>query len=195
MSTTDRTNKPMTAEDNRKIIRNGVILSICSMIFMSLLFLMVYHDTIRLYPKSMKEETLKGFAARVEYTLRYQTLLLFWLVFFVFATIYVRLTTVSLNPLDDKTEYKVMSMKNILTNSMESIVISVFAQLIFVTYAQPLVILKYIPLLNLYLFIGRLTFLIGYPLKRAFGYLLTIIPNMILMVVNLYYFGSFVELY
>lgn len=194
MASTDRTSKSIT-EDNKRIIKNGSLLAVGAAIFMLSLFLMVYYDIVRLYPKSMKEETLKGFAARVEYTLRYQTLLLFSLVFCVMATIYVRVTTMSLNPLDERTESRVQGAKNILTNTLESIIISIFNQLIFVTYAQPVVILKYIPYLNIVLFVGRATFFAGYPLKRSFGYMSTIIPNLILMFINLYYFGSFIEIY
>lgn len=198
MSTDERSkayNRPLTAEDRRRVIKVGFILSASALVFMVGLVLLIEYELLSLAPKNMRAETLKGFASRVEYALRYQTLLVFWLLFNVMFTIYGRLTTMALNPLDEKTEQRVQLFKNVLTNSFESIVISVFSQLIFVSFAEPATILQYIPYVNIVQFVGRVAFFAGYPLQRAFGYQCTALPNLVLNIYNLYKFGSFVGIY
>lgn len=188
-------NRPLSAEDRRKVFKTGAVLSAAAFIFQVGLYLLVIFDVLNLHPKQMKEETLKGFSSRVEYALRYQTLLVFWLFFNVIVAIYGRLTTKAINPLDESTEAHVQIFKNVLTNSFESVVISVFSQLIFVSFAEPITVLKMIPLINIVQFVGRVTFFAGYPLKRAFGYQCTALPNLILNLYNMYKLGSFVGLY
>lgn len=173
----------------------GMILMGSATIFMIGFFALTHYDITRLHPKSTTPEKLQGFASRVEYALRYQSLLVFWLVFNILATIFVRLSTLAINPLDETTEHRAQMMKFILTNSFESIVVSIFSQLIFVSYAEPVTVLKYIPLINIIQFVGRVAFLAGYPLRRAFGYHCTSLPTLVLTVYNLYKLGSFLEVY
>lgn len=198
MSTEDNRksyNRPMTADDRRQFMKVGAVLATAALIFQVGLYLLVNFETVNLYPKQMTAENLKGFSSRIEYALRYQTLLIFWLLFNVFATIYGRLTTKAINPLDEKTEERVQIFKNVLTNSFESVVISVFSQLIFVSFAEPMTVLKMIPLINIVQFVGRVAFFAGYPMQRAFGFNCTVLPNVILNCYNLYRLGSFVGFY
>lgn len=187
--------RPLSEDDIKRVMKIGLILSLSAIVFMLGFAVLVHYDAVKLYPETTKVESLKGFASRVEYALRYQTLLVFWLTFNILATIYGRITTKALNPLDEKTEEKVQLFKNILTNSFESIVVSIFSQLIFVSFAEPAVILKFIPLINIVTFIGRVAFFAGYPLKRAFGYHCTLVPNTILTIYNMVKLGSFLGIY
>lgn len=195
MGESRRYNEPLTKEGRQRVIKVGFVLSASALLFMLGLALLVYKDFVRFYPSNMRAETLKGFASRMEYALRYQTLLVFWLMFNILITIYGRLTTKALNPLDETTEDNVQLLKNVLTNSFESVVVSVFSQLIFISFAEPELILTTIPLINIIQFIGRVAFFAGYPLHRAFGYQCTIIPNLILNIYNMYRLGSFVGIY
>lgn len=188
-------NRSMSQEETKRIMRNGSILAGLSVVFMTIMTLLVHFDAIRLYPSNVNAEIIKGYAGRVEFTLRYQTLLVFWLMINVITTIYGRLSTMAINPLDDRSEPKVQGHKNILTNSFEQIFLSVFAQLIFASFAAPECILKTIPLVNIIQFIGRVTFFAGYPLKRSFGFLCTWIPTFFLILYNMYKFMSFLGLY
>lgn len=183
--------RSLTPAEVKQVMRTGLILSVGAIAFMIVSLVLVGFDIVNLYPNKMNADILKGFAARTEYTLRYQTLLVTWLLANVLITIYGRITTKALNPLDENTETSVQMIKCILTNSFESIIISVFSQLIFVTFAEPAAVLKFIPLINIIQFIGRLAFFAGYPLKRAFGYMCTIWPNIILCAFNTYKLGEF----
>lgn len=171
------------------------VLFLSGVIFSAGFFTMVYFDLIQLYPRGWTDDKLKGFSLKAEYTLRYQTLLMFWLLFNIFATIFGRNKTQALNPLYQDTEIKMQFFKNVLTNSYEQIFISVISQLILASYADGGVILKYIPLVNILQLIGRIAFFAGYPLKRGFGFACTVFPNVILVFYNIYCFGSFIRLY
>lgn len=154
------------------------------------------NDTLRLYPKSItKPDALKGFNARFEYSVRYQTLQVSWLVFMVFSVIFVRFTKRALNPLVPGTEAVAQGQKNILTNSIEQTLISVLLQFAFASFAEPSLVMKIIPAVNFLALFGRIAFFFGYPMYRTFGMNLTITPNLMLAVYNMYKFGSFLDFY
>lgn len=188
-------NRPLSIEEEKKVFKVGAVLATSSLIFMIGFALLVHYDIVRLHPSNTTAETIHGYAGRVEFTLRYQTLLVFWLVFNTLATIYGRITTKAFNPLEEKSEQRVQLFKNVLTNSFESVITSVFSQLIFVSFATPPTILKVIPLVNIIQFVGRVTFFAGYPLKRAFGFCTTFVPTIWLTAYNVYKFGSFLGAY
>lgn len=188
-------NRALSQEDEKRVIKIGIILAVAAFLFMSGFALFVHYDIVKLHPPSMSTEMVKGYAGRVELALRYQTLLVLWLMFNVMVIIYYRLTTKALNPLDERTEQRIQLFKNILTNSFETIIISVFSQLIFVSFATPATILKFIPLVNVIQFVGRATFYAGYPLFRSFGFVCTIFPNILMTAYNVYKFGSFIGAY
>lgn len=197
MSTEGKTryNRPLTTFDEKKMKKVGGVLVVSALIFMVGLGLLVHYDHLVLAPKGVGVEALKVFAGRAEYALRYQTLLVFWLLINVLLTIYGRLTTKAFNPLDERTEQNVELFKRILSNSFEQITISVFSQLTFVSFAEPVTILKFIPLINIVQFVGRVSFMAGYPNYRAFGFFCTFVPNIVMILYNLFSLGSFVGLY
>lgn len=127
--------------------------------------------------------------------MRYQTLLYLWLVFNVNAVIYVRLSRKAINPLVDSTEKHAQMIKNILTNSFEQIITSSFLQLAFASFADPVLVMKIIPAVNVVQFIGRIAFFFGYPYYRTFGVSLTMSPNLLMLCYNLYRFGAYLNFY
>lgn len=187
--------RPMTSEEVKKVFKSGTILASSALAFMILMFVLVQQEIIRLHPSKVDEDSLASFGDRMQYTIRFQFLWVLWLLINIIGTIYVRLTTFSIDPLNSSTEGNVQAMKNILTNSLESFILSAFAQYVFVSFASPLTVLKYIPLVNIIQFVGRFAFTAGYPLKRAFGYQCTIITNLCLVLYDLYAFGSFLGMY
>lgn len=187
--------RQMSVDNAQGLLKIGALLGSCGLLFMAGFYLLVYHNVVMLYPRGLTEDKLTGFASKAEYALRYQTLLMFWLIFNVISTMYGRAATRAVNPLVERTECRVQMFKNILTNSFEQIFISVISQLTFVSFAENTVVFKYIPLVNVLQFIGRITFFAGYPDKRSFGFVCTMIPNVIMLSYNLYKFGSFVGFY
>lgn len=187
--------RPVTGEEERKLIKIASVAIASAITFMVVLALLIHFEHISLAPKDVKAESLRGFASRAEYAIRFQVLLVFNLLFNIFFTIYGRITTKAYNPLAEETEQHVELFKRILANSFEQTVLSVFTQLAFVSFAEPETVLKFIPYINIVQFVGRIAFFAGYPMHRAFGFNCTFTPTIILNVYNLYKFGSFIGLY
>lgn len=178
-----------------RLTRIASIAYVASLIVMGGAFYLAIKDIVRFYPHNIKQELLKGFNSRSEYALRYQTLLYGWLLFNIHAVMYCRFTKKALNPLVDSTEKHMTGIKNILSNSFEQIFISSFLQFGFVSYCDPALAMKLIPLINICQFLGRIAFFFGYPLYRTFGFSLTITPNIAMFLYNFYKFGSYLGLY
>lgn len=153
------------------------------------------NDTLKLYPNTIRLESLKGFNSRAEYSFRYQTLLYLWLVINTFIVIYTRITKKALNPLVDTTEKHAQMHKNILTNSFEQIVVSSFLQLAFASFADAGLVMKLIPAVNIVQFFGRVAFFFGYPMYRTLGFSLSMTPNLLMLGFNLYRFGAYLNVY
>lgn len=187
--------KPIVGEDLAKYTKLASIATVSAILFLVGVYMLIQQDYLKLHPKNISPETFKGYASKAEYALRYQVLLITWLVINVLLVIYVRLTRKAINPLTEATEHAALGAKYILTNSFEQIFISLFAQLIFISFADNTTVLKFIPAINIVQFIGRVSFFAGYPIYRAFGFDLTVFPNIVLVLYNLYRFGNFVNLY
>lgn len=193
--TTAATHRAPKGSELATLIRVAQVAFLFSLTIIGGVIYFAHHDILRLYPKNFDVKSLTGFNSRFEYSLRYQTPLFLWLVFSVLSVIYVRLTKKALNPLVDSTEKHAQMHKNILTNSFEQLVISVFLQLAFTSFADPETVLKYIPAVNFVQFAGRIAFYLGYPKYRTLGMTLTLMPNLLLLSFNIYRFGSFLGLY
>lgn len=191
-------NRTKISEEDRKVYRIAMMLIAASTVILLGSFFLVYYDKISIHAAPENIDSFNNnILERLLYTFKYQTLLIFWLLFNVLATIFVRIRSMSIDPLNEDTESHppLVGMKNILTNSLESIFICVMSQIIYVCFAHPVYVLKFIPLVNYLVFIGRITYMLGYPMKRSFGYHLTGWPNIALNVYNLYKFGSFAHFY
>lgn len=187
--------RPMRSAEYARLTRIAMIAYLTSLTVIASTIYLLLTDKVRLYPDSIKLESLKGFSSRAEYALRYQTLLFSWLIFNTFSVIYVRVTKRAFNPLVDSTEKHAQMQKNILTNSFEGILVSSFSQLIFVSFAEHAYTLKLIPAVNILQFVGRIAFFFGYPLYRTFGVSLTLTPNLLLTGYNMFKLGSYLGLY
>lgn len=177
------------------LIRVAQVAFLFSLVVIGGVAYFAHHDVIRLYPRKFDASSLKGFNSRFEYCLRYQTPLFLWLVFNINAVIYVRLTRKALNPLVESTEKQAQMQKNILTNSFEQIMTSVFLQLAFASFADPETVLKFIPAINCVQFVGRIAFFLGYPYYRTLGVSLTLTPSLMMLCFNVYRFGAFLGFY
>lgn len=181
--------------ENDRVMKIGAIAITCSCTLQAILFYCCFKEIIKFGQHDATVESLQDFGARVQFAVRHQTPLLLWLVYNILAVIRVRVQKLAINPLDESTEHIVQARKNILTNSYEQLVLSMFLQLAFVGFADASLTMRLIPLINLLQFFGRIAFFIGYPLYRAFGFLLTVLPNQIMLVYNVYKYGSLMGLY
>ncbi len=120
-------------------------------------------------------QNLTDIGPRIKFVLQSSTLSVVWLAFCMFNVGLRRSFTPAINPLAGH-EKRTEAAKNIFTNSLEQFTMSIFSQLILVTYLEPKVILNVIPVINLLFIVGRITFWLGYPTRRAFGFNLTNMP-------------------
>lgn len=189
---------------NRRIKLNLLASFVAACFITGVVFLAVY-DLVKFYPKMLTPISLKGYSSRAEYALRYQVLQLFWLLcntyFVTYGKYLVRPRNLLASPTKDKlpndaeTKIRLKELRNVLNNSFEQLFISFFSQLIFVSFAQPDVILKLIPVINIIQLFGRIAFFAGYPKYRGFGFTLSILPNTGLVFYAVYRLGIFVKLY
>jgi len=126
--------------------------------------------------QGIKAYTLTQLPARWEYVLRHSTLGVLWLLFCFGYVGIQRSNTPAMDP-SAGYEHVTQMSKNIFLNSLEQFVMSVFSQLILVTYLEPKYVLNVIPAMNIMFFVGRVLFWWGYPHKRGIGFGLGFYPT------------------
>ncbi|RWS00114.1 hypothetical protein B4U79_00368, partial [Dinothrombium tinctorium] len=85
-------------------------------------------------------------------------------------------TSPARNPLSGNEVY-VLAARYILTNTLEQYVLHLVSQLVLAAYVDALTLIKVVPLLAVFFLFGRITFILGYPLQRGFGWFVTLFPN------------------
>lgn len=118
----------------------------------------------------------KTYGTKLEFTVRYWLLPLIWFKLNIYLVILKRVPSRAVNPLDGH-EHIVEGVKNILTNTLEQMVASLVMQSILISFLTPDEVVNFIPLINLLFFLGRITFWLGYPLLRTFGFMTTSLPT------------------
>lgn len=116
------------------------------------------------------------FSTKMEFSARYWILPLIWFKINIWLVIAKRVPSRAVNPLGGH-ERIVEAVKNVLTNSLEQLVASLLMQISLVSYLTGNEVVKYIPLINILFFVGRVTYFLGYPKFRTFGFLTTSIPT------------------
>lgn len=130
----------------------------------------------------------QSFGSKLELTARYWTLPIFWLTFNVLTVISRRMIhPTALNPLGLGEKFT-QREKNILINSIEQVVISIIAQISMLTYLEGEQVTRVIPMVNSLFLIGRITFWLGYPFYRTFGFIFTFFPSLLMVFFSLYRF-------
>jgi hypothetical protein len=165
---------------------------ISGFIFVSLMAYIVFNNTIdfaKFSKTSVKD--LADFPSRIKYVLKHLSLGITWILMSVYFVIHRRVGTPAVDPMHGY-ERITEAAKNNLTNSIEQFLLSAFSQLILITDLDAIYILRVIPALNFLFIFGRITFWLGYPKFRCFGFILTNIPIVFTIAYNMY---QFMELY
>jgi len=178
--------------EKAKLMKFAAFLFVASLAFMGSSCYLVTQGKLNI-SGPVKAQELSSFEDRLRYTLRFQSLGVATLILCVFNVINARRSSGALNPLQGP-EHKTQGAKNVFLNSLEQFIISVMNQYIMLVYLEPATILKVIPLINYWFAIGRVAFMVGYPLKRTFGFSLSFLPNMIMTGFNIYKFVQFNKL-
>lgn len=132
---------------------------------------------------------LYDFVSRLRFLLQQFTLLASWLVFCVYNICQQRIRTgtsisnlLAANQADPE---EVQVAQRIFANSLEQTLITVLTQSALLVYLEPDSLSKFIPLINYFFIIGRITFYLGYPQNRGFGTVLTVVPTFVASLYNL----------
>lgn len=175
--------------DNMSVARP--LLSI-GILFVSIFTYLVINNTIDFgkYNKTSAKD-LSDFPSKVKYVLQHLTLGITWILLSMYFVIFKRAISPAMDPMSGY-EKVTEAAKNNLTNSCEQFLMTAVSQLILITHLDAITILQVIPALNLLFIFGRITFWLGYPKYRAFGFMVTNLPIVFTIIYNLY---SFVKLY
>ena len=184
-----KSRKGLTEEDKQKMKKffiGGIPAMIGGQLFAIGYIALVLSDWID-FSKSVntRVEELVDIQSRIGYVLRYSTPGVMWIIRCMFAVMLRRSLSPAMDP-SAGAEHHVQNAKNILNNSFEQFVLALVSQLILVQHINPEQTLKYIPALALLFVIGRVTFWLGYPRYRLFGFLVNLIPLLLTMGFNSY---------
>ena len=108
-----------------------------------------------------------------------------WIVISMCFVAFKRLGSPAIDPLYGY-EKVVQSAKNNLTNSVEQFLMLSVSQLILAVHLSAKTLINVIPALNICFIIGRITFWLGYPRYRSFGFVVTQTPIMASILYNIY---------
>lgn len=160
------------------------------MILGSIVFVLLFayiHAFIVDLAGSTTAEDIPDFGSKLSFLIRFQTINVSWLMFSLYCVIFKRLGTPAVNP-ENGYEHLVKLSQQHLTNTLEHFILCFCSQLVLIVYLEAATIIKLIPAINLLFIIGRITFWLGYPKYRAFGFMLSNIP---IVVTILYCFFQF----
>ena len=137
--------------------------------------------------------SLADIQSRIGFVLKYSTTGVLWIIRCLFTIMYRRTTSPAMDPTCGA-DHLLVRQRNVLNNSMEQFILSLVSQLILVQYLTSEETVKYIPVLSQLFIIGRVTYWLGYPKYRLFGFMLNIIPLTTTMSYNTYkFYGSYFD--
>lgn len=134
---------------------------------------LVFQDIIHLSGPTTPED-LGDFGARLQFLCRYLVVHSAWIIFAILNVMWKRYSP-AIDPLGGH-ESLTQAANNVLQNSIEHSMILVVSQLTFLAAAEPVDVARWIPFFNVMHAFGRVTFWLGYPEKRAFGFLISFVP-------------------
>ena len=105
--------------------------------------------------------------SRIGYTLRWTLPMVLVLMVTIQQTALRRLSTAARNPLAGK-EHLVQLLKNILTNTLEQLMVSLLLMLIATTYCDTPDMIKIVPIYAITFTVGRILFIIGYRISPSY---------------------------
>lgn len=164
----------------RKYQRTVLPLMIASIIITTALLTMALFNklpwtiTIENYTK------IFSFEKRLIFTIQLLFIDGFPLLFAIFAVINRRITTIAINPLDPKGQVLVEQRQRILQNTLEQLIVKVILSLTLCTILQSNELML-LPVFTFLFILGRLTFALGYPKYRSFGFLMNLSSTIFIM--------------
>jgi len=188
---------PVTTSEEKEVVppnplreqqKRASIASLVCFVFIGILSFVIFDDqylNLGLNLGVNNSVQISSYWHKLEFVVCYQTIGISWILFNMFYVISKRCNTKAIDPLDKEAEEEVAVAKNIMQNSIEQFLMSAFAQIISISFLDKSILIKVIPLINLLFVLGRVTFWLGYPKYRTFGFMCSAIPNTLLINYNL----------
>jgi hypothetical protein len=194
----DSNNKPeskpeskFTKEERKmmkKFAKGAIPYLISGTLFIWIFMFLVFFDVVNFGKLAKtKAQNLVDIQSKIAFVLQHSTPGVMWLLVCMGSVIFIRVRSPAMDPISGN-EKLTETVKNNFTNSLEQFVMSVMSQLILVTHLSPENTLKYIPVLTFLFILGRITFWLGYPNYRSFGFITTNTPILVTMCYNFYKF-------
>ena len=148
----------------------------------ALLAMLIFVIGLNTLPPGTKTE-FPSQADKLVYTLQWQTFSLLTLLLGIMRIASVRRATKAIDPIQGKGEHLLTIEHKYLQNTLEQLSLSISGQLILSTYLSAEYLTRVIPSLVASFVIARVLFYVGYkmdPVKRAVGFSMTFITNIIM---------------
>ena len=182
----------MTSFAREAIYRSTLIAA--ALVFMYVTTNQVLSGKLNLSPNGLSRfNNLTTFSDKLQFTLVYLTWPVLLLPIHVVLVIRKRMSTMAIDPSAENDKH-VFQVNSIFRNYVEQFILSAFSQLIVLSHLTAKQTLQFIPLMNLFFVVGRVTFYLGYPRSRSFGFCCGMLPSMTALIVSVYEFLAFVEL-
>ena len=186
------TDPKMTKEESKQVMKRASLMILASYFMVILFAWLTFAGHINLSGKT-KASQLTTYYQRLEFAIKYQAPAVGWLLFCCFYVIHKRVPTKAINPLAGF-ENVTFEANKILANSYEQFLLTFLSEIVSLSFVSEQTILKLIPFMSLSFLFGRITFFIGYPLYRGFGFNLSFAPTALLIFYNIFSFFRFVFL-
>jgi len=171
----------------KQALRRATMGSLVCVLFIAILSIIILDDKyLNLnFGGNMSAVQISSYWHKLEFVLCYQSLGISWILFNMFYIISKRIKSGSPDPMEGNSDAGVQEAKNIMQNSIEQFLMSAFAQIISISFMDKSLLIKVIPMINILFLIGRITFWLGYPKYRTFGFMCSAVPNTLIINYNL----------
>jgi len=163
------------------------LLPLLSALFLTIFSYGIFADLIVFSGPTLVAD-LADFLGKIKFTLRLQTLHLFWLSYSMFWMVSKRLSPSS-------TPDGISLAEEHFNDNLAQYFMSLLSQLVMITYLDAQGCLKYVPAVNILFFIGRFTNWLGLPKFKSFGAVINDATQYALLAFNLLKFVEWYKLF
>lgn len=151
---------------------------ILALILIFITFLTIYYEVVNVSFNHTISD-VSNFNQKLQFTLRFMLLPTTWLMHAILTMVLKRFRTIAWDPMDTEGMEVSKAEQNMLTNTVEQTLLSLLSQIILLPFLKPVQVLRVIPTMNILFLVGRISFTIGYPKFRSFGFSFSMIPSVL----------------
>jgi len=170
----------------KQALRRATMGSLVCVLFIAILSIIILDEKyLNLNFGGSYAVQISSYWHKLEFVLCYQSLGISWILFNMFYIIVKRIKSGTGDPMEGNSNPGVREAQMIMQNSIEQFLMTAFAQIISISFMDKSLLIKVIPMINILFLIGRITFWLGYPKYRTFGFMCSAVPNTLIINYNL----------